>query len=211
MSVRVAVLLAVASAVGLTSAAALAKPGHAPPAEMLRSASISGPGLDEPVDHDGGSRAAGLLARHSGLRWVLERGEPLAVISPPLPSERGPRLEVVYRLTAAVQRAYGLQQRVVSQYLYPYARTRPWAYLPAGQGLAVDGWWPVSTMLVRHYDLVGLPPEGRIDGHVARAGAGQAAAGPAGGTPWVPGAIFVALAAVALAFRARRGSLSPRT
>jgi hypothetical protein len=175
-----------------TSAAA--KPGHGPGFSELRSVVLRGPSIDGSIRLDGDDRAAKLLFRHSGTSWALMRGTELSTAAAPAEGDRSSRYEIRYELTIRAARFFDAERRVLRQYLYPYAKGRPWAFTPEGQGLSAHaGWWPVSTELVRHYDALGLPGLESVQGEQAHTGPRESS--NPGSIAWSSLALLGALAA----------------
>jgi hypothetical protein len=160
--IRLATVLAVWLTVWAVSSAA-AKTGLGP----LRKATISGPGLDEPIDLSGRGYAPTDADMFAGQMGVLETD---GVDGPEKarPDDLGPRYVVRFVYPLFEHGAHGIEREkvVVRQHLYPYALGGPWTYTPPGQlggdadvsGLLAHGWQQPPDVLYDNLTLAwGLP------------------------------------------------------
>lgn len=189
-----------AGACALALAAAVASAGPAW-AKGIESATISGPGLDHPLDVTPPNGDGGRLAGLTGF-WDVMPGQP----HPPTftkqapPGQLGPRYTITWRLMTGPEETTAIRQD-----LYPDAAGGPLVHTPDGQrifeGTTAGGWYAAPFALRDVLGSLGVP--------VADAGPAKAAkvspATPAGasaaasnGSPW-PAVIVAATAVVALA------------
>jgi hypothetical protein len=170
-----------AATVVLALVVALAGPAQA---KGIQSATITGPGLDEPlVAH--GEGLASLTAF-----WEVMPGQP----TPPAlmdraPTEQlGPRYQITWRLMTGPDDVTAIRQD-----LYPYATGGPLVHTVAGQpiygGATVGGWYEAPPALRDRLDALGVPPAGSDP---------VAGAQSSDDSPW-PAVFTVAAAVVALA------------
>src|SRR5262245_6235387 len=185
-----------ACAMALAGAMASAGPAWA---KGIESASITGPGLDHPLDAtppgDGGR-----LATLTGV-WDVMPGQP----RPPTFSEQappgtlGPRYTITWRLMTGPEETTAIRQD-----LYPDAAGGPLVHTAAGQpifeGTTVGGWYAAPLGLRDVLGSLGVPVAGAAPATAAKAaGASSDRADTASnGSPWVS-VIISAIAVLALA------------
>ena len=176
---------AVATAAALAVIVALAGPAHA---KGIQSATITGPGLDEPIDLSPPDGDGGDLAALTAF-WEAMPGQPQ---TPELADEAptgqlGPRYRVTWRLLTGPDDVTAIRQD-----LYPYANGGPLVYTPTGQPIfgqsTLGGWREAPVALRDRLRALGVPG----------AGAAPAPSAPSSrGPPWP--VVMVATAALALA------------
>lgn len=172
-----------AAAVALALVLALAGPAQA---KGIQSATITGPGLDEPIafsppDGDGGDLAA-LTAV-----WEAMPGQPQtpALMDQAPTGQLGPRYRITWRLMTGPDDVTAIRQD-----LYPYAEGGPLVHTPAGQlifGESTSGGWRDAPVALRdRLRALGVPEPGDVTV-------------PSAGGPQWPAVFTVAAAVVALA------------
>lgn len=129
---------------------ALAEPAQA---KGIRSATITGPGLDEPlVAH--GDGLASLTAF-----WEVMPGQP----QPPALTDQAPtkQLGPRYRLTWRLM-THADETTAIHQDLYPHAEGGPLVHTAAGQPIfdaaTVGGWYEAPVALRDRLNALGVPP-----------------------------------------------------
>jgi hypothetical protein len=182
------------AATGVSAAVMVGALGAASPAlaKGITSATITGPGLDDPID------AGNDIPDLSALThvWEVSPGHPDAIPladEPPTP-DVGPAYLVTWRIMTGPSETTPLQQ-----VLYPHAAGGPLVDTPAGQrlhgGEIAGGWHRADARLARTLMALGVPGGG--------AAADSAWPGVTAGTVAVALAAFGGLAALVVR-RARR-------
>jgi hypothetical protein len=186
-----------AGTVTLALALVLALAGPAQ-AKGIQSATITGPGLDEPIDvaHPDDSE----LPAFTGF-WDVMPGQPAppALVEQPPTTQLGPRYTITWRLMTDADETTAIRQD-----LYPYADGGPLVHTSAGQaifdGATVGGWYGAPIALRDVLGSLGVPAAGSTP-----AAAKSSAASPQGvgapssdDSPW-PVVIVVAAGAMVLA------------
>jgi hypothetical protein len=172
-----------AAAVALALVLALAGPAQA---KGIQSATITGPGLDEPIDFSPPDGDGGDLAALTAV-WEAMPGQPQtpALMDQAPTGELGPRYRITWRLMTGPDDVTAIRQD-----LYPYADNGPLVHTPAGQpifGQSTPGGWREAPAALRdRLRALGVPEAGAVP------------ATSAGGFPW-PAVFTVATAVVALA------------
>jgi hypothetical protein len=175
-----------AAAVALAFVLALAGPA---PAKGIQSATITGPGLDQPIDVSPPDGDGGNLAALTAF-WEVMPGQPqpptLADTAPT--KQLGPRYTVTWRLMTGPDETTAIRQD-----LYPYADGGPLVHTAAGQPIfdasTLGGWHEAPDALRSRLTSLGVPA----------AGAAPVARAPStGDSPW-PAVIVVVTGAMALA------------
>ena len=145
---RIAVLVGVAlMAIVLVPEAAMAK--------GMRSATIEGPQLAQPIRLDGDANSANRLAEVSGIYETMwgDAGEDTR------PSNRlGPRYVVTFDLLVGQDETAPIRQQ-----LYPLAEGGAVTYTRPGQRIrgrdkSVGGWYHAGDQLTRYLITLGVPP-----------------------------------------------------
>jgi hypothetical protein len=198
MATRLFLALAVLVTAALLPASALGK--------EIKSVTITGPGLDHPINFEGGGRLdggtpIGDLAMQSGFFPELfdTSPDPTLVRRPEGPL--GPKYQATYEFPNPET---GEIARVV-QDLYPYAKAYPVTYIPAGRELwrgerAHGGWYLAPVELKAVLVRAGLPRTAQIARKSSGTSMGLWAGGAAGA-----GALLLALGSLAY----RRRSSAP--
>ena len=187
-----------ACAMALAGAVASAGPAWA---KGIESATISGPGLDHPLDVTPPNGDGGRLAGLTGF-WDAMPGQP----SPPTftkqapPGQLGPRYTITWRLMTGPEETTAIRQD-----LYPDAAGGPLVHTPAGQrifeGKTVGGWYAAPFTLRDVLGSLGVPVADAAPakaGKVSAATPEEASAAASNGWPW-PAVIIAVTAVVALA------------
>ena len=178
-------------ALALVGAIASAGPASA---KGIQSATISGPGLDDPIDVEVG-RLPDLTAF-----WQVIPGQP----EPPTLTERppagrlGPRYTVTWQLMTDAD-----ETTAIHQDLYPLAEGGPLVHTAAGQsifdGTTIGGWYKAPIALRDRLHALGVPPASAASpAKSSRSTPPASGAQSAGGPPWPP-VIIGATGAMALA------------
>jgi hypothetical protein len=168
---------------GLALVVALAGPAQA---KGIQSATITGPGLDEPIDYSPPDGNGGDLAALTAV-WEVMPGQPQtpALRDRAPTGQLGPRYRITWRLMTGPDDVTAIRQD-----LYPYADGGPLVHTPAGQpifGESTPGGWRGAPVGLRdRLRALGVPE------------AGDVPAPSAGGSQW-PAVIVAATAVVALA------------
>jgi hypothetical protein len=142
-----------AGTVTLALALVLALAGPAQ-AKGIQSATITGPGLDEPLDVAHGDGLASLTAF-----WEVMPGQP----QPPTLTDRAPtkQLGPRYRLTWRL-RTHADETTAIRQDLYPHAEGGPLVHTAAGQPIfdaaTVGAWYEAPVALRDRLNALGVPP-----------------------------------------------------
>jgi hypothetical protein len=193
-----------AGACAVAVAGALASAGPAW-AKGIESATISGPGLDHPLDVTPPNGDGGRLASLTGF-WDVMPGQP----RPPTftkqapPVELGPRYTITWRLMSGPDETTAIRQDV-----YPAAAGGPLVNTPAGQrifeGTTVGGWYAAPPALRDVLGTLGVPVADAGPAKAAKAAKASAAppegasAAASSGSAW-PAVIIAAMSgAIALA------------
>jgi hypothetical protein len=195
--------IAVALCALVLPAAALAKGPTA--------ATITGPGLAQPLELGGGPHALRtgepmeVLMNHGGFFQVAWGGEPGRTLAQAPTTSLGPRYRVVY----LVPGPYGKDDRI-RQDLYPFAKGGPLSYMPAGQPFfdtrrTIGGWFRGRTKLTTTLLRAGLPAQAARTPPAAAA-AEDDSSPPVGLLALVATLGLAGLAAVAFRRRARPAS-----
>ena len=184
---------AAAGGCALASVAAIASAGPAS-AKGIQSATISGPGLDHPIDVEVG-RLPDLTAF-----WQVMPGqpEPPTLTERPLAGRLGPRYTVTWQLMTDADETTAIRQN-----LYPLAEGGPLVHTGAGQsifdGTTIGGWYEAPIALRDRLHALGVPPASAASpAKSSRATLPASGAQSAGGPPWPP-VIIGATGAMALA------------
>jgi hypothetical protein len=189
-----------AGACALALAGAVASAGPAS-AKGIESATISGPGLDDPMDVGSAVGDGGRLAILTGF-WDVMPGQP----RPPTftedapPGKLGPRYTITWRLLTGPGETTPIRQD-----LYPEAAGGPVVHTAGGQaifeGTTVGGWYAASFALRDLLGSFGVPAADRGPAKAAKSSAAtpeDANAAASNGWPW-PAVIIAAAAVVVLA------------
>jgi hypothetical protein len=189
-----------AGACAMAMAGAMASAGPAW-AKGIQSATISGPGLEDPMDVGSAVGNGGRLAILTGF-WDVMPGQP----RPPTftedapPGKLGPRYTITWRLLTGPGETTPIRQD-----LYPEAPGGPLVHTAGGQaifdGTTVGGWYAASFALRDVLGSLGVPVADSGPAKAAKASAarpGEARAAASNGSPW-PAVIIAATAVVALA------------
>jgi hypothetical protein len=178
-------------------------------AKGIQSATISGPGLDDPIDVSPSDGDGGRLSDLTGF-WDVMPGQP----RPPTfseqapPGQLGPRYTITWRLMTGPEEVTPIRQD-----LYPYAADGPLVHTAAGQPIfdtaTAGGWYAAPFALRDTLRALGVPPAGSVSADPSSANTSATAASPAERSPWarvVLGAGVLALVGVggAVVIRARR-------
>jgi hypothetical protein len=189
-----------ACAVALAGAVAWAGPASA---KGIQSATISGPGLDDPIDvtPSNGDGDSDRLATLTGF-WDVMPGQP----RPPTfseqapPGQLGPRYIITWRLMTGPEETTAIRQD-----LYPDAAGGPLVHTAAGQpifeGTTVGGWYAAPFVLRDLLSSLGVPPAAPAPAKAAKVSAATpdgTSAASSNPSPW-PAVIIAATAVVALA------------
>ena len=139
-----------ACAVALVGGLAMAGPASA---KGIQSATITGPGLDHPIDIEVG-RLPDLTAF-----WQVMPGQP----EPPTLMERAPTGRVGPRYTVTWQLMTDADETTaIRQDLYPLAEGGPLVHTAAGQpifdGTTIGGWYQAPIALRDRLHALGVPP-----------------------------------------------------
>ena len=177
-------------ALALVGAIASAGPASA---KGIQSATISGPGLDDPIDVEVG-RLPDLTAF-----WEVIPGQP----EPPTlmeqaPTERlGPGYTVTWQLMTGPDETTAIRQD-----LYPLAEGGPLVHTAAGQpifdGTTIGGWYEAPAALRDMLSSLGVPPASAASPAKSSAAIPPAVGAQSGGDPPWPAVIIGATAAMAL-------------
>jgi hypothetical protein len=132
---------------------ALAGPARA---KGIQSATITGPGLDEPIDvaHGDGDGLASLTAF-----WEVMPGQPQPpTLTDQAPTKQlGPRYRLTWRLMTDTDETTAIRQD-----LYPYAEGGPLVHTAAGQPIfdaaTVGGWYEAPVALRDRLNALGVLP-----------------------------------------------------
>jgi hypothetical protein len=176
-------MAAAPAAVALALVVALAGPAQA---KGIQSATISGPGLDEPIEFSPPDGDGGDLAALTAV-WEAMPGQPQTpVFMEEAPTgQLGPRYRITWRLLTGPDEVTAIRQDV-----YPYAYGGPLVHTPAGQQIfgqsTPGGWRDAPVALSDRLRALGVPEAGAVS------------ASSAGGTQW-PAVFMVAAGALALA------------
>jgi hypothetical protein len=175
-------MAAAPAAVALALVVALAGPAQA---KGIQSATITGPGLDEPIDFSPPHGDGGDLAALTEV-WDAMPGQPQtpALMDEAPTGQLGPQYRITWRFLAGPDEVTAIRQD-----LYPYADGGPLVHTPAGQPIfdqsTPGGWREASVALRDRLRALGVPEAGDIP------------APSAGGSRW-PAMFTVAAAVVAL-------------
>jgi hypothetical protein len=184
-----------AGAVALALVVALAGPAQA---KGIESATITGPGLEEPIDvaHPDGSKLPALTGF-----WDVMPGQP----SPPALVEQAPTTQLGSRYTITWRLMTDANETTaIHQNLYPYAEGGPLVQTPAGQaifdGATVSAWYEAPIALRDVLGSLGVPaPESTSAAAKSLAATPQGVGAPSSNdSPWHV-VIGVAAGAVAVA------------
>jgi hypothetical protein len=185
-----------AGAVTLALAVVLALAGPAA-AKGIESATISGPGLDEPVELGGGN--VGKLPDLTAF-WVVMPGQPeTPTLADQAPTKQlGPRYTITWRLMTDADETTAIRQD-----LYPHAVGGPVVHTAAGQPIfdatTVGGWYEAPVALRDRLSALGVLPASATPADGSSAATPQGAPAPSsGGPPW-PALIVVVTGTTALA------------
>jgi len=187
-----------AGACALASVGAVAFAGSAS-AKGIQSATITGPGLDDPIDLPPSEGNRGRLSALMAV-WDVMPGQP----QPPGLTEQaptaqlGPRYTVTWRLMTGPDQTTAIRQDV-----YPDAAGGPLVHTAAGQpifdGATVGGWYEAPSGLRDMLRVLGVPPAGATTAARSSPGTRGAAAAPSSDDPPWPAVMIGAAGAVALA------------
>ncbi len=193
----------------LAAVVLLAAPGAAH-AKGARGATISGPGLDQPIDLDMEVRG------QSSTLWKLAEGTRLletvfldparsSFLTPAPPAgDLGPSYVVEHEFYGPE----GDRDLVIRQHLYPYATGGPVVSTPAGQTLygspAGSGWFRADDTLLARLVAVGLPATAPVETVPASAPRESSTNAAFGGTRLTLAALGVAVLVAAVIGVARR-------
>jgi hypothetical protein len=146
-----------ACAVALAGTVALAGPASA---KGIQSATISGPGLDHPIDVTPPNGDGGRLSSVTGF-WDVMPGQP----RPPTftdeapPGQLGPRYTITWRLMTGPNETTAIRQEI-----YPYAEAGPLVHTGSGQPVfdaTTDGGWYAAPFVLRDaLQELGVPVAG---------------------------------------------------
>jgi hypothetical protein len=186
-----------AGACALASAAALALAGPAS-AKGIQSATITGPGLDEPIDVPPSEGDGGRLAALTAV-WEVMPGQP----QPPGLSQQAPTGQLGRRYTVTWRLMTGPDETTaIRQDVYPDAAGGPLVHTAAGQpifdGTTVGGWYEAPSGLRDMLRALGVPPAGTALVEPSAATPSAELAPSPRHSPW-PGVMFGAAGALALA------------
>jgi hypothetical protein len=176
-------MAAVPAAVALALVVALGGPAQA---KGIQSATITGPGLDEPIDFSPPDGDGGDLAALTAV-WETMPGQPQppAFMDEAPSGQLGPQYRITWRFLTGPDDVTAIRQD-----LYPYADGGPLVHTPAGQPIfdqsTAGGWREAPVALRDRLRALGVPE------------AGDVPAPSAGGAQW-PAVFTVATAVVALA------------
>jgi len=143
-----------ACAVALAGVLALAGPATA---KGIQSGTITGPGLDQPIDLGG---SVGNLPDLTGF-WELMPGQPqpLTLTDQAPTGQLGPRYRVTWQFIAGPEETTPIRQD-----LYPYAENGPLVHSAAGQPIfgaaTIGGWYQAPVALRDTLGSLGVPPLG---------------------------------------------------
>jgi hypothetical protein len=146
-----------ASAVGMTLAVVLVLAGPAW-AKGLQSATITGPGLEEPIDVADPDNSK--LPALTGF-WEVMPGQPAppGLVEQAPTKQRGPRYRLTWRLMTDADDTIAIRQD-----LYPHAAGGPLVHTAAGQPIfdaATPGGWYAAPLTLRDMlQSLGVPPAG---------------------------------------------------
>jgi hypothetical protein len=146
-----------ASAVGMTLAVVLVLAGPAW-AKGLQSATITGPGLEEPIDVADPDNSK--LPALTGF-WEVMPGQPAppGLVEQAPTKQRGPRYRLTWRLMTDADDTIAIRQD-----LYPDAAGGPLVHTAAGQPIfdaATPGGWYAAPLTLRDMlQSLGVPPAG---------------------------------------------------
>jgi hypothetical protein len=183
-----------AAAVALALVLALAGPAQA---KGIQSATIIGPGLDEPinVDHPDDSKLPALTGF-----WEVMPGQPAPpALTDKVPTKQlGPRYTITWRLMTDTDETTEIRQN-----LYPDAVGGPLVHTAAGQRIfdadTVNGWYSAPATLRDMLRSLGVPLANATRSAGSSATTPQGAPAPSSDdSPW-PVVIVVAAGAMALA------------
>jgi hypothetical protein len=186
-----------ACAMALAGAVALAGPAWA---KGIESATISGPGLDHPLDVTPPNGDGGTLATLTGFWDVMpDQPRPPTFTEQEPPGQLGPRYTITWRLMTGPEETTAIRQD-----LYPDAAGGPLVHTAAGQrifeGATVGGWYAAPPELRDLLGSLGVPAADTGPAKAAKASAAtpEGAAASSGGSPW-PAVIIAGAAVAALA------------
>jgi hypothetical protein len=171
------------AAVALALVVALAGPAQA---KGIQSATITGPGLDEPIDFSPPDGDGGDLAALTAV-WEAMPGQPQppALMDEAPTGQLGPQYRITWRFLTGPDDVTAIRQD-----LYPYADGGPLVHTPAGQPIfdqsTPGGWREAPVALRDRLRSLGVPE------------AGDVPAPSADSSQW-PAVFTVATAVVALA------------
>jgi hypothetical protein len=146
-----------ASAVGMTLAVVLVLAGPAW-AKGLQSATITGPGLEQPIDVADPDNSK--LPALTGF-WEVMPGQPAppGLVEQAPTKQRGPRYRLTWRLMTDADDTIAIRQD-----LYPHAVGGPLVHTAAGQPIfdaATPGGWYAAPLTLRDMlQSLGVPPAG---------------------------------------------------
>jgi hypothetical protein len=146
-----------ASAVGMTLAVVLVLAGPAW-AKGLQSATITGPGLEEPIDVADPDNSK--LPALTGF-WEVMPGQPAppGLVEQAPTKQRGPRYRLTWRLMTDADDTIAIRQD-----LYPHAAGGPLVHTAAGQpifdAVTPGGWYAAPLTLRDMLQSLGVPPAG---------------------------------------------------
>jgi hypothetical protein len=175
---------------------ALAGPASA---KGIQSATITGPGIDDPIDVSPADGDGDRLSRLTGF-WEVMPGQP----SPPTftgeaPAGRlGPRYTITWRLLTGPDETTAIRQDV-----YPNAEAGPLVHTAAGQPIfdttTVGGWYAAPFALRDLLGSLGVPGADAAPAATSSAAGSEAARAPSSdGSAWLA-VILAATGTVALA------------
>jgi hypothetical protein len=176
-------MAAAPAAVALALVVALAGPAQA---KGIQSATITGPGLDEPIDFSPPDGDGGDLAALTAV-WEAMPGQPRtsALMDEAPTRQLGPQYRITWRFLIGPD-----DVTTIRQDLYPYADGGPLVHTPAGQPIfdqSTSGGWREAPVALRdRLRALGVPE------------AGDVPEPSADGTRW-PAVFTLATAVVALA------------
>jgi hypothetical protein len=187
-----------AGACALASMGAMAFAGPAS-AKGIQSATITGPGLDHPIDVSPPDGNGGNLAALTAF-WQVIPDQP----EPPTLKEQAPTGKVGPRYTVTWQLMTGPNETTaIRQDLYPLAEGGPLVHTAAGQpifdGTTIGGWYEAPIALRDRLGVLGVPPASAASPAKSSTATPPAVGAQSGGDPPWPAVIIGATGAMALA------------
>jgi hypothetical protein len=147
------------AAVALALVVALAGPAQA---KGIQSATITGPGIDDPIDFSPPDGDGGDLAALTGV-WEAMPGQPQApaLMDQAPTAQLGPRFRITWRLVTGPDDVTAIRQD-----LYPYADGGPLVHTPVGQPIFAEstsgGWREAPVALRDRLRAIGVPEAGDV-------------------------------------------------